>query len=89
MTSRTTQAFRKAFKALPPDIQDRARKSFEQFQIDSSHPSLRFKKVHPAEPIYSARISLSHRALAVRTDEAWIWFWIGSHSDYDQLLEQL
>jgi hypothetical protein len=23
-----------------------------------------------------------------RAGEAWIWFWIGSHTDYDQLLKR-
>ena len=54
-----------------------------------SHPGLHLKQVHPSRPIYSARVSLGYRALAIRDEETWIWFWIGSHSDYDQLLPRL
>lgn len=53
------------------------------------HPSLHFKKVHSSRPIYSARISLGYRALAVRKDDVLVWFWIGSHSDYEELLSRL
>ena len=28
-------------------------------------------------------------ALAVREGDVWIWFWIGSHAEYDRLLTQL
>lgn len=89
MTSRTTASFRKAFDALPEDIQDRAREAFQIFSENPGHPSLRLKQVHSAEPIYSARITRDYRALARRHKDAWIWFWIGSHADYDQLLRRL
>jgi hypothetical protein len=89
VTSHTTGAFRKAFTALPADIQDRAREAFQTFSDNPAHPSLQFKQVHTARPIYSARISLQYRALAIRTDEDWLWFWIGSHADYDNLLKRL
>jgi hypothetical protein len=54
--------------------------------MDSSHPSLRFKLVHPTRPIYSVRIGLGYRALGVRDADTIVWFWIGSHDDYDRLL---
>ena len=52
-------------------------------------PELRFKQVHPTRLIFSARVGLAHRALAVRAGEDVIWFWIGSHADYDNLLGRL
>ena len=57
--------------------------------MDPSHPSLRFKRVRTTRPIYSARIGLDYRALAVVDGDAVIWFWIGSHADCDQLLRTL
>jgi len=59
------------------------------FAQDPSHPGLNFKQVHSSRPIFSARVSLGYRALAIRDDDTWIWFWIGSHSDYDQLLSRM
>ena len=89
MTSRTTAAFREALAKLPSEIQERADNAFALFEEDPTHPSLRFKQVHSSRPIYSARVTLNHRALAVRKGDTWIWFWIGTHSDYDSLLTRL
>jgi hypothetical protein len=84
--SRTTPRFRAAFEALPGDVQNRVRHAYRLFLENPSHPSLRFKLVHPTRPIYSARIGLGYRALAVRQTDVLIWFWVGSHADYDVLL---
>ena len=89
MTSKTTERFRKAFAGLPPHVQDRAREAYRQFQADPHHPSLRLKQVHTTRPIYLARVGLGYRALAVRDADLYLWFWIGTHADYDLLLRQL
>jgi len=41
------------------------------------------------DDVYSARISLGYRALAVRDGDMWVWFWIGNHGDYDSLPKRL
>ncbi len=57
---------------------------------DPWHPGLRFKQVHASLPIYSARVGLHYRALAERqNDDTIVWFWIGSHAEYDSLLRRL
>jgi len=35
---------------------------------------------------WSVRINLRYRALAKERVEGLIWFWIGNHRDYEQLL---
>lgn len=89
MTSKTTERFRKAYAGLPEHIRRRARVAYRIFLEDPNHPSLRFKQVHATRPIYSARVGLGYRALAVRDVDVVIWFWIGTHADYDQLLRSL
>jgi hypothetical protein len=32
------------------------------------------------------RVALGWRALGVSKDDAIVWFWIGSHADYDRLV---
>jgi len=32
------------------------------------------------------RVGLRYRALAVEVEGGLLWFWIGSHADYDRLL---
>jgi hypothetical protein len=71
---------------LPHAVQDRARRAYEVFLKDPRHPSLRFKRVHADQPIFSVRITLDHRALGILEGEDMIWFWIGSHADYERML---
>jgi mRNA-degrading endonuclease RelE of RelBE toxin-antitoxin system len=82
--SRTTTQFRKMFADLPEQVQEQARKAYRQFKQDPSYPSLRFKKVHPKLPIYSARINRDYRAVGQLDEDTVIWFWIGSHVEYDR-----
>lgn len=89
MKSRTTARFRQAFANLPQQVQQQKREAYRQFKQDPSHPSLRFKKVHPELPIYSARIGESYRAVGQLDGDTVIWFWVGAHAEYDKLLSQL
>jgi hypothetical protein len=60
-----------------------AKKNFLLLKKSSSHPSLQLKKVGE---LWSVRIGLAHRALAVKDNEGFIWVWIGTHDDYDRIL---
>ena len=63
--------------------------SKELLLILNNHlPCLHFKQVHDEHP-YSVRVSLSYRALDVIENETIVWFWIGSHQDYNNLVSQL
>jgi hypothetical protein len=74
---------------LPARAREQARRAYRRFQQDPGHPALRFKSVHPTQPVYSVRIGLHYRALGVLDGDAVIWFWIGSHADCDGLLTRL
>jgi hypothetical protein len=51
--SRATPRFWAAYRDLPADVQETARKAYRLFRDNPQHPSLQFKKVHSREPIYS------------------------------------
>jgi mRNA-degrading endonuclease RelE of RelBE toxin-antitoxin system len=87
--SRTTAQFRQSFGDLPQQVQEQTREAYHQFKENPNHPSLRFKKVHPELPIYSARISKNYRAVGQLDGDTVIWFWVGSHAEYNRLLSQL
>jgi mRNA-degrading endonuclease RelE of RelBE toxin-antitoxin system len=87
--SRTTVLFRKLFADLPETVQEQTRKAYRQFKEDPNYPSLRFKKVHPKLPIYSARINKDYRVVGQLEDDTVIWFWVGSHAEYDLFLDRL
>ena len=59
------------------------------FQKNPAHPGLQFKKIQGTDATYSVRINLDYRAIGVLDQDAIIWFWIGSHADYDHLLRRL
>jgi hypothetical protein len=68
------------YRNLPKLVQELADKSFALLNNDLHHPSLHFKKVGN---YWSVRIGLSYRALGVSIPDGVLWFWIGSHADYD------
>ena len=82
MKHHTSPKFWSSFRSLPKAVQTLARKNFKLLKTDPRHPSLKFKKVGE---FHSVRVGLSYRALAVDGPDGPIWFWIGSHSDYDKL----
>lgn len=75
-----------SYRSLNPEVRDRADRAYELLKQDPRHRSLRFKK---AGKVFSARVDLNHRAIAVEVDEGFLWIWIGKHSDYDHLLKSL
>ncbi|PSR05097.1 MAG: hypothetical protein BRD50_01855 [Bacteroidetes bacterium SW_11_45_7] len=85
----TTDRFRKAFAKLPSHVQEKARSTYRLWREDPQHPSLQFKQVHASEPIYSVRIGLGYRALGVLQNDRMIWFWIGSHESYNEMIKRL
>jgi hypothetical protein len=90
MNSHTTRQFRELLAALPMQVQEQARAAYALFQQNPSHPGLRFKQVDSGPPpVYSARVGIAYRALGTVEGNTVVWFWIGSHADYDRLLKHL
>jgi hypothetical protein len=85
----TTNRFWKAYQKLDGKIKVRAKKAFELFKEDPNHPSLEFKKIHATEPVYSARVTLSYRAVGIRDKNEIVWVWIGSHEEYERFIKAL
>jgi len=71
------------YRALPRDIQRYADRAFGQLKADPHHPSLHFKKTGV---FWSSRVGLHYRALAVEVPSGVLWFWIGTHAEYDRLV---
>lgn len=83
MRSRAVRSFWNAYHALPESVQRTALKQYRLWLLDPRHPSLRFKRVGP---FWSARVNDDYRAVGVQDDDAIIWFFIGTHADYERLL---
>jgi hypothetical protein len=83
-THRTHPQFWDCFAALPAATQSLAEKAHDLLESDPFHPSLRLK---PVGKYWSVRVGLRHRALAWKQGNVFVWFWIGSHQEYDRLIE--
>ena len=81
---RTTARFWTGFAHLPEAVQRVARQNFELLKENPAHPSLHFKKVGK---LWSARVGINHRALAVEDGADFIWVWIGPHDEYQRLIK--
>ncbi|MCI0550241.1 MAG: type II toxin-antitoxin system HigB family toxin [Anaerolineae bacterium] len=76
--------FWERYEELPDSVQELADKNYELLKADSKHPSLQLKKVGK---YWSVRVGRKYRALGVDVDEGIVWFWIGTHAEYDKLVE--
>jgi hypothetical protein len=84
-----TNEFIELFNKLPQSIRNKTRKSYKFWVENPYHPSLQFKQIHSTESIWSVRISTNWRILGLRDDDSIFWFWIGTHSDYEKLINKL
>jgi hypothetical protein len=76
-------AFWEVYSKLPAAVRELANKNYALLKENPQHPSLHFKKVGR---FWSVRIGLRYRVLATEVDDGLLWFWIGSHADYDALV---
>jgi len=80
-----TSRFWDCYNKLSPVTKNLADKNFELLKQNPRHPSLKLKKIGK---YWSVRIGLHYRALGLDApDESGIiWFWVGSHSEYNRLI---
>lgn len=83
MKHHTNARFWRCYQGLPKEIRDLADRNYALLKSGQSHNSLQFKKVGP---LWSVRVGLHYRALATEAADDLVWFWIGSHAEYDKLV---
>jgi hypothetical protein len=71
----------RSYQALPKEIRDLA--VITLLKSDPKHSSLHFKKIGL---LWSVRVGLHYRALATEVGDDLMWFWIGSHAEYDSIV---
>lgn len=87
-----TSSFNKAFDNLPKDIQELAIKNFVSWKKD--HNSIKMKPLGSSDSeVWSAEVNFRYRALGVKGldkdhKSTYVWFWIGSHEDYNKLVSR-
>jgi len=84
MRSLINSDFRECYRALPVEVRRDAQAAYQLFRHEPFARSLFFKEVYPKKSIWSARTALGYRVLGRRVeDDEIIWFWIGTHAEYD------
>ncbi len=83
MNHHASPDFWACYRALPASVRELADKAFGLLKANPAHPSLHFKKVGR---FWSARVGLHHRAVAVDAPDGLVWFWVGTHAEYDKLV---
>ena len=78
-----SRTFWQRYHRLPRNVQLLADKRYALLKENPWHPSLHFKKIGR---LWSVRVGMGFRALAVEVDEGMLCFWIGSHADYDAVI---
>jgi hypothetical protein len=78
-----SSAFWTAYNALPQDVRRLADRCYAQLKTNPAHPSLHFKRVGN---YWSVRVGLHYRALGVTIEGGVLWFWMGTHAQYDKLI---
>jgi len=80
----TTADFWACYHQLPVAMQRLADTNYELLRADPRHPSLHLKRVGK---LWSVRVGIGYRALALDGEDGLIWYWIGSHADYDRVIQ--
>lgn len=78
-------SFWENYEQLPLNIQKMADEYYDRLKSDLRHPSLHFKKIGKYR---SVRVGLHYRALAVEIPEGLVWFWIGTHDQYQRMIKK-
>jgi hypothetical protein len=84
-----TRQYKDQLAALPREVRDLAELAFQKFLENPLHPALRN---HPLDDTRKGRhrtgsrsvsVSMKYRAIYVVDGDTNVWYWIGSHADYD------
>jgi mRNA-degrading endonuclease RelE of RelBE toxin-antitoxin system len=75
-----TERFKKDYKRLPSEVQERVRKALEFFAANPRHPSLRAKKMEGALDIWELRVSDNYRITFQRVPDGILFRRIGTHN---------
>ena len=76
-------SFWERYERLPKGIREIADKNFQLLKANPRHPSLHLKRIGR---YWSVRIGKRYRALGVEVPEGILWFWVGTHAEYDEML---
>ncbi len=87
-----TREFKDLFAKLPKRIQELAKAAYRQFRANPDHPSLRRHSLEDSDKgrhragSFSVSITMRYRAIYAVDGTVNVWYWIGSHNDYENFV---
>jgi hypothetical protein len=84
MKSVATAGFWKLYGALPDAVRQETRKAFRCFRDNPAHPGLSFERLRFRPDSWSVRITQNYRAVGRKEGDAIVWYWIGSHANFNK-----
>ena len=84
MKSTTIDRFWTLYRALPENVRQAAREAFRLFRDNPAHPSLSFERLRGHAESWSVRITGSYRAVGWKRGDRIVWYWIGTHAQFDK-----
>ncbi len=87
--NRTTRQFREQFSRLPERIQELTRAACVLFDQNPAHPSFRHhelsdtKRGQHVPGSFSVSITMQYRAIYTEDGGVRVWYWIGTHAEYE------
>jgi hypothetical protein len=86
LTHYTSFSFWQCYNQLPLNIQKIADQKYQLLKQNPQHPSLNFKRIRT---LWAVRVTKNYRALGAEESQGILWFWIGNHQKYEQILSTL
>ena len=81
---RIADTFTDSLCRLTGDEQKAVKTTAFDLQLNPAHPSLQLERLKFDSRAWSVRVTRNFRAVARRYDDDWLWFWIGSHEEYNK-----
>ena len=90
MQSFAIKRFWANYRRLPKEVRKDALKAYRLWKLDPFVRGLQFKEVNAEQNAWSVRVGIHWRAMGWRVEaDTVVWFWIGSHAEYDTLIRQM
>lgn len=81
-----SKSFNDCFARLPVEVQKAAKMNYNKLLANPQAVGLKTMPQTPGSyQVYSAQIGRAYRALAIKVESYYIWYWIGTHEEYNNV----
>ncbi len=88
MKSFRTKTFKKLYLKLPDFAKVKARKNYKSWMQNPYDSEVKFENIY--KDYWSVSVGYSYRALGKMIEpNTVLWFWIGTHETYNQIIKHL